>query len=164
MPAKKSAKTSAKTSAKKSAKTSVTKDDPKVSYDESDDEPIEGNPEEDDFFDDTRFTEFNSNIKFHVFDPEKYKTEMHKEVIIVPNANRKTSDVISKYEFTDVTSNRAKQIEDGSKIFVDIKDESNPIKMAEMEIRMKKCPLSVMRYISSNMAEVWHVNDLIIPY
>ena len=105
---------------------------------EDDDDYIEGNPEEDEFFDDTRFGEFNNNIKFHVFDPEKYKTEVHKEVIIVPNTHRKTSDVISKYEFTDVTSNRAKQIEDGSKIFIDIEDESNPVKMAEMEIRMKK--------------------------
>lgn len=134
-----------------------------IIYEESDD-GIEVTPEEDDFFDDTRFGEFNTNIKFHVFDPEKYKTEIHKEVIIVPNAYRKTSDIISKYEFTDVTSNRAKQIEDGSKIFIDIKDESNPIKMAEMEIRMKKCPLSVMRYISSNIAEIWQVNELIIPY
>ena len=47
---------------------------------------------------------------------------------------------------------------------MDIEDESNPIKMAEMEIRMKKCPLSIVRYISSNIAEVWEVNELNIPY
>ena len=139
---------------------SVTKID---NISESDNESdIELEPYVDKFLTMDKFSDFNADIKFHVFDPEKYKTEMHKEITIVPNNYRKTSDIISQYELTDVTSNRAIQIENGSKIFVDIGDESNPVKMAEMEIRMKKCPLSVMRHISSNIAEVWEVNDMIV--
>ena len=107
---------------------------------------------------------FNKKIQFRVFDPEKYVNDTHKEIIVVPKQYRKTSEVITKFEYTDVTSNRAKQIENGSTIFTDIKDESDPIKMAEMEIRMKRCPLSIRRMISNNICEIWDVNEMLIPY
>jgi DNA-directed RNA polymerase I, II, and III subunit RPABC2 len=131
---------------------------------DGDENELEFDAEEDEFFDDNNFKDFNDNIQFRVFDPEKYENEMHNEIIIIPNVHRRTSEVITKYEFTDVVSNRAKQIENGSPIFVDIKDETNPIFMAEMEIRMKRCPLSIRRLISSNIAEIWEVNEMIIPY
>ena len=125
---------------------------------------IEFDADEDEFFDEKNFKDFNTKIKFHVFDPDKYENEIHKEIIIVPSQYRKTSEVITKFEFTDVVSNRAKQIEDGSKIFVDLGDESDPVVMAEMEIKMKQCPLAIRRLISNNIAEVWDVNEMIIPY
>jgi DNA-directed RNA polymerase subunit K/omega len=116
------------------------------------------------FFNDDNFKNANTNIKFHVFDPDKYKNEIHSEIIIIPNEHRKTSEIITKFEFTDVTSNRAKQIENGSKLFVDIGNEDNPIKMAELEIKMKQCPLSIRRLISTNIAEIWSVNEMVVPY
>jgi len=131
--------------------------------DETDNE-LEFDAAEDEFFDDSNFKDFNEKIQFRVFDPEKYETELHKEIIIVPNNYRKTSEVITKFEFTDVVSNRAKQIENGSPVFVDIKDETDPILMAELEIRMKRCPISIRRLISNNIAEIWDVNDMLIPY
>ena len=139
-----------------------------VVYDDDDvfniDPDIDFNAEEEQFFDTQNFKDFNEKIKFHVFDPEQYENEIRKEIIIVPDQYRKTSEVISKCEFTDVVSNRAKQIEDGSPIFVDIKDEDDPIIMAEMETRMKKCPLSILRMISNNIAEIWAVKDMIVLY
>lgn len=128
------------------------------------DNEIEFDADEDEFFDTNNFKKFNTKIKFHVFDPDKYENEIHKEIIIVPNQYRKTSEVITKFEFTDVTSNRAKQIENGGKIFVDIGDEDDPVVMAEMEIKQKQCPLAIRRLISNNIAEVWDVNEMIIPH
>lgn len=134
-------------------------------YDEPmEEENIEFDAEEEEFFDEKNFKEFNAKIKFHVFDPDKYENEIHKEIIIVPSQYRKTSEVMTKYEFTEITSNRAKQIENGSKIFVDIQNESDPVVIAELEIKQKRCPLSVRRMISNNIAEIWDVNDMIIPY
>lgn len=135
-------------------------------YDETDDEQetVEYNADEDEFFDEKNFRDFNTKINFHVFDPDKYKNEIHKEIIIVPNQYRKTSEVMSKFEFTEIVSNRAKQIENGSHVFVDIGDATDPIEMAEMEVRLKKCPLSIQRLISNNIAEVWAVNDMIVLY
>ena len=34
---------------------------------------------EDEFFDEKNFKEFNEKIKFRIFDPEHYETELHKE-------------------------------------------------------------------------------------
>jgi len=120
--------------------------------------------ETEELFNNNTFKNANTNIKFNIFDPDKYINNIHQEIIIIPNEHRKTSEVITKFEFTDVTSNRAKQIENGSKIFVDIGTEDNPIIMAEMEIKMKQCPLSIRRFISNDIAEIWNVNEMIVPY
>ena len=139
--------------------------EPEIDDEEAEsDNDLEFNVDEDEFFDENNFKDFNNKIQFRVFDPEKYETEMHKEIVIVPSSYRKTSEVITKFEFTDVVSNRAKQIENGSPIFVDIKDETDPIAMAELEIRLKRCPLSIRRLISNNIAEIWEVNEMMIPY
>jgi DNA-directed RNA polymerase subunit K/omega len=135
-----------------------------VDEDEDDAVDVAFDAEEDEFFDEKNFKEFNERIKFRAYDPEDYETELHKELVIVPKNYRKTSEVITKFEYTDVVSNRAKQIENGSRIFADVGDEDSPIKMAEMEIRQKQCPLSVRRMISNNIAEIWDVNEMIIPY
>ena len=141
------------------------KKDIEPEYDTDDEvDDLDFDADEEEFFDEKNFKDFNTRIQFHVFDPEKYVNEIHKEIIVVPNQYRKTSEVITKFEYTDVTSNRAKQIENGSPIFTDIKDESDPIKMAEMEIRMKRCPLSVRRLISNNICEIWDVNEMVVPY
>ena len=138
--------------------------EPEIDDEAESDNDLEFDVDEDEFFDENNFKDFNNKIQFRVFDPEKYETEMHKEIVIVPSAYRKTSEVITKFEFTDVVSNRAKQIENGSPIFVDIKDETDPIAMAELEIRLKRCPLSIRRLISNNIAEIWEVNEMMIPY
>ena len=132
--------------------------------DEEEIDNIDIDADEDEFFDEKNFEDVNPHIQYHIYDPEKYENEIHKEIIVVPNNYRRTSEVITKFEYTDVISNRAKQIENGSPIFTDIKGESDPIKMAELEIRMKRCPLSVRRMISHNICEIWDVNDMIIPY
>jgi DNA-directed RNA polymerase subunit K/omega len=153
---------------KKTEKKVEKKTEKKVEIEEDeedeDDDNIEFDIEEEEFFDEKNFQDFDNKIKFHIFDPNTYENELHKEIIIAHPQNRKTSEIITKFEFTDVVSNRAKQIENGSKIFVDIKDESDPIVMAEMEIKMKQCPLAVRRMLSNNFAEIWEVNEMIVPY
>jgi DNA-directed RNA polymerase I, II, and III subunit RPABC2 len=127
-------------------------------------EELEYDAVDEEFFDEKNFKEFNSHIQYRVFDPEQYVSEVHREIIVIPPEYRRTSEVITKFEYTDVTSNRAKQIENGSPVFTDIRDESDPIKMAELEIRMKRCPLSIRRMLSNNICEIWDVNEMIIPY
>ena len=137
----------------------------KISDDDTEiDENKDTDLETEELFNNNTFKNANTNIKFNIFDPDKYVNNIHQEIIIIPNEHRKTSEVITKFEFTDVISNRAKQIENGSKIFVDIDTEDDPIAMAEMEIKMKQCPLSIRRFISNNIAEIWNVNEMIVPY
>lgn len=91
------------------------------------------------------------------------KDREHIFIKIVPKEERITTDVISRYEYTEVISIRAKHIENGGMIYTDIKNETNPIKMAEMEIHDRKCPLTIIRYINYKTIELWEVNELIIP-
>ena len=153
-----------KTKTDKTDKIGTTIENNDIDDDEEEIDNIDIDADEDEFFDEKNFEDVNPHIQYHIYDPEKYENEIHKEIIVVPNNYRRTSEVITKFEYTDVTSNRAKQIENGSPIFTDIKGESDPIKMAELEIRMKRCPLSVRRMISHNICEIWDVNDMIIPY
>jgi DNA-directed RNA polymerase I, II, and III subunit RPABC2 len=135
-----------------------------IEFDDDEDDIIEFDEEEEDFFESHKFQDINNPIKYNTFDSEKYENRLHKEIVMVPNKLRKTSEVITLFELTNVISNRAKQIENGSMIFTPIGDESDPIKMAEMEIKMKMCPLSIIRKVSSNIAEKWDVNEMIVNW
>lgn len=137
--------------------------DENIQVDEEVDE-LDFDVDVDEFFDEKNFEDFGSKINFHVFNPEKYENVIHTEIIIIPNIYRRTSEIITKYEFTNVISIRAKQIENGSKIFTECKNITEPIEMAKLEIKHKKCPLSIRRMISNNIAEIWDINDMIIPY
>jgi DNA-directed RNA polymerase subunit K/omega len=81
--------------------------------------------------------------------------------------NRITSFIMTQAEFTRVVSERAKQIENGSYVFVDIEDEVDPELMAIKEIKQKKCPLCIERVISVDsrtIKEIWRVNEMSIPF
>jgi DNA-directed RNA polymerase I, II, and III subunit RPABC2 len=162
----KTKKTSINETKKTAKKSEIISDDldDSNSVDDDDEIDFDADADVDDFFNQKNFNDFGTKLKFHVFDPDTYKNEIHKEITIIPSNRRKTSEVITKFEFTDVTSNRAKQIENGGKIFADIGDEDDPIAMAELEIKQKQCPLAIRRLISSNIAEIWDVNEMIIPY
>ena len=118
---------------------------------------------DDSFYNEDNFKEYD-NIKYKIYNPDTFTNITHREINIVPKNERKTSDIITQYEYTEITSIRAKQIENGSRIFMDIKDLSDPVKIAEREIVEKRCPLSIRRMLCDEYAEIWEVNELIVPY
>lgn len=144
-------------SRKKKRKIVEKKEEPKPVYDEEEYDDYE----EDDM--DTLIETLSGKLKFHIFNPDKYEIETHKNIIIVPPEYRKTSEIMTEYEFTEVISHRAKQIENGSPVFTDVGNETDPIKMAELEIKRKKCPLAIRRIHNGLVAEVWHVNEMLVP-
>lgn len=92
------------------------------------------------------------------------KERTHKYYKIVKNAQRKTSDMLSKYEYTEIISIRANHIQKFGKAYIDIGDETDAIVIAEKELKYKKCPLCITRKINNNMIEIWDVNEMIIPF
>jgi DNA-directed RNA polymerase I, II, and III subunit RPABC2 len=105
----------------------------------------------------------SNKLQFHIFNPDKYEIETHRHIIIVPPEHRKTSERLTEYEYTEVISHRAKQIENGGTCFANVGDETNPIVMAEMEIAQKLCPLSIRRLHNHLVGEMWEVNEMIPP-
>jgi DNA-directed RNA polymerase I, II, and III subunit RPABC2 len=105
----------------------------------------------------------SGKLKFHIFNPDKYEIETYRNILIVPPDHRKTSEVMTEYEFAEIISHRAKQIENDSPVYVDVGNETDPIKMAEMELLQKKCPLSIRRVHNNLVAEIWHANEMVLP-
>jgi len=93
----------------------------------------------------------------------EYKPTIRTETLLVNPDHRKTSEQMTKFEYTEILSHRAKQIEDGGPIFVDAHDLTDPLDIARREIHQGKCPLSIVRAITDKISEKWDVNEMVVP-
>ena len=85
------------------------------------------------------------------------------DLVISKPEDRITSNIMTIYEFSYILAIRARHIDDGGPVYVDIEGLTTTRAMAMREIVQKKSPLSIMRKLSKNRAEIWAVNDLTIP-
>ena len=142
-----------KSTAKPTTKPTASKSTTKPTVPEQDDDHIK------EFTDDT-YKLLNSKVRVHVFNPTEVQAETKKNIYIVPNNQRRTSQVISEFEFTRVLGERSQQIQNGSQIFVEPDLNSTEIDIARLEIKMGCCPLTIIRMYNSNIGELWSVNEL----
>jgi DNA-directed RNA polymerase subunit K/omega len=96
---------------------------------------------------------------------EKYgfQPEPKIDIVFVAPENRVMSEIMTKFEYTDVISVRAKQIENGGQCYTDVGNIDDPLAMAKKEIIDKKCPLDIKRPLTDKISERWHVNEMSIP-
>lgn len=151
---------------KKSSKKSDIEDE--VEVDEvNEEEAVEEEMEfeEEQFFNEDSYKNFIKKYDIDLLDNSLYTdNDIHKKDIVVPNDKRITSEIMTLAEYTRVISERAKQIYDGSPIFTNVENEFNPIKIAEKEVREKKCPLKISRYITRHIKEEFSVNEMVPPF
>ena len=93
----------------------------------------------------------------------EYTPKLTTNLIFVRPEDRRTTEILTSYEYSTIVGTRAHQIENGGQIFTDDGGLTDPIELAKKEIRDKKCPLSVIRQITDEIAELWHVNEMTIP-
>jgi DNA-directed RNA polymerase I, II, and III subunit RPABC2 len=74
---------------------------------------------------------------------------------------RITTKYMTKYEKARVLGTRALQLSMNAPPMVDVKGETDPLKIAEMELRENKVPMIIRRYLPDGSYEDWHVNELI---
>ncbi|DBA03787.1 TPA: hypothetical protein N0F65_005677 [Lagenidium giganteum] len=84
--------------------------------------------------------------------------ESHKQ----PNANRITTRYMTKYERARVLGTRALQISMNAPVMVDIEGETDPLKIAMKELRERKIPIIIRRYLPDSSFEDWSIDELII--
>jgi len=101
-------------------------------------------------------------VSIHNFDEVKKLSHVVRNVkgMIVDPLHR-TNPIMSKYEYTRVIGQRAKQIEGGAKPFVEV--EPNIIDsyiIAENELIEKKIPFIIRRPMPNGGFEYWNINDL----
>jgi len=85
------------------------------------------------------------------------------DLVISKPEDRITSNIMTIYEFSYILAIRARHIDDGGPVYVNVEGLTTTRAMAMREIIQKKSPLSILRKLSKNRAEIWNVNDLTIP-
>ena len=79
----------------------------------------------------------------------------------VPSSERITSRFMTKYERARILGSRALQISKNAPLMVDPGEESDPYKLAEMELDKRKVPFIARRYLPDGSFEDWKVSELL---
>jgi DNA-directed RNA polymerase I, II, and III subunit RPABC2 len=77
-------------------------------------------------------------------------------------SERITTRYLTKYERARVLGTRALQISMNAPVMVDLDGETDPLKIAEKELRERKIPIIIRRYLPDGSHEDWAVDELII--
>lgn len=79
----------------------------------------------------------------------------------VDPAQRVTTRYMTKYERARILGTRALQLSYNAPPMVDPKDETDPLKIAMMELKEHKIPIIVRRYLPDGSYEDWAASELI---
>lgn len=75
---------------------------------------------------------------------------------------RMTTPYLTKYERARVLGTRALQIAMGAPIMVELEGETDPLAIALKELKVKKVPMIIRRYLPDGSYEEWSIDELII--
>ncbi|XP_010547725.1 PREDICTED: DNA-directed RNA polymerases II, IV and V subunit 6A-like [Tarenaya hassleriana] len=76
--------------------------------------------------------------------------------------SRKTSKYMTKYERARILGTRALQISMNAPVMVELEGESDPLEIAMKELRERKIPFTIRRYLPDGSYEEWGVDELIV--
>ncbi|KAL9005998.1 MAG: hypothetical protein Q9188_001232 [Gyalolechia gomerana] len=79
----------------------------------------------------------------------------------IPKDERSTTPYMTKYEKARVLGTRALQISMNAPVLVDLEGETDPLQIAIKELKEKKIPLVVRRYMPDGWYEDWTVEELL---
>jgi DNA-directed RNA polymerase I, II, and III subunit RPABC2 len=80
----------------------------------------------------------------------------------VEPAKRITTPFMTKYERARVLGTRALQISMCAPIMVELEGETDPLQIAMKELKSKKIPIIIRRYLPDGSWEDWSIDELII--
>lgn len=119
------------------------------------------------FFSKESFIQYYKKYNMDFLNPENYiRNDLQREEFIVPNDLRRTDEVLTVAEMTKVIAERAKQIENGAPLFVNLNgEEMTPTDIAKIELSQKMSPFMIKRDVSNDgmFIELWDVNEMILP-
>ena len=96
---------------------------------------------------------------------EKQLEEPKEKGTKIPDDQRTTTRYLTKYERARILGTRALQITKNAPILVDIEPgDTDPLKIAEMELQARKIPFIIRRYLPDGSYEDWKISELVIEY
>jgi DNA-directed RNA polymerases I, II, and III subunit RPABC2 len=78
------------------------------------------------------------------------------------NLNRITTPYMTKYERARVLGTRALQIAMCAPVMVELEGETDPLNIAMKELKARKIPIIIRRYLPDGSYEDWGIDELII--
>lgn len=80
----------------------------------------------------------------------------------VPKNKRITTKYMTKYERARVLGTRALQIAMCAPVMVELDGETDPLQIAMKELKQRKIPIIIRRYLPDHSYEDWGIDELII--
>lgn len=80
----------------------------------------------------------------------------------VESTQRVTTKYMTKYERARILGTRALQIAMGAPVMVELEGETDPLEVARKELKQRKIPIIIRRYLPDGSFEDWAVDELII--
>ncbi|EAT45149.1 AAEL003552-PA [Aedes aegypti] len=80
----------------------------------------------------------------------------------VPKSKRITTKYMTKYERARVLGTRALQIAMCAPIMVELEGETDPLQIAMKELKQRKIPIIIRRFLPDSSYEDWSIDELII--
>ena len=80
----------------------------------------------------------------------------------VPASERTTTPYLTKYERARILGTRALQLSLGAPVLVELGGEVDPLEIAMKEMKQRKIPIIVRRYMPDRSYEDWSLDELII--
>ncbi|XP_022908411.1 DNA-directed RNA polymerases I, II, and III subunit RPABC2 [Onthophagus taurus] len=80
----------------------------------------------------------------------------------VPKHKRITTKYMTKYERARVLGTRALQIAMCAPVMVELEGETDPLQIAMKELKQRKIPIIIRRYLPDHSYEDWAIDELII--
>uniref|UniRef100_A0A6T8PCF3 Uncharacterized protein n=1 Tax=Hemiselmis andersenii TaxID=464988 RepID=A0A6T8PCF3_HEMAN len=102
--------------------------------------------------------------------------EMESEVIVEEEAaggmtlegrkkqKRTTTPYMTKYERARIIGTRALQISMNAPVMVDVGKDTDPMKIAMLELAARKIPFIIRRTLPNGTSEDWAVNELVVEH
>ena len=148
-------------------------------YDEPNDDPVEMDDVDDNYADDTGDTDAapkaedgdgadgdgDEDLTRAPDDQTRILSQVeatNTKSLAVPANERTTSAYMTKYERARVLGTRALQISLGAPCLVELSGESDPLDIAMKELKQKKVPIIIRRFMPDGSYEDWSVDELII--
>ena len=146
--------------------------EPIINYSDEDDD------DEFDDYDETEFRKIDQEVKQDYLMKYHQESQIHnfEEIISMAKVLRdknnniidelhKTAPILTKYEKTRILGERTKQINNGSKPFIEIQNDIiDGYLIACKELDEKKIPFIIRRPLPSGGSEYWHLKDLELVY
>jgi DNA-directed RNA polymerase subunit K/omega len=98
-----------------------------------------------------------------LMEEEEVQEEKKDKMVIIKN-KRKTSPLMTKYEFSYLVSQRAMAIENGSPLMIPDTELIHSIDIAKEETLKGVNPIIIQRVLPNDIIEEWKCGELMVPF